>query len=163
MDKMIFLREYRAGACAEVMQLFYDTVHSVNTADYDEAQFDAWAPRKLGINDWNNRFLRDYTVVAEKNGRIAGFGSSKSAGYFDMLYVRRACQRTGIATLIADAIEGRFYKSGITTVTTDASITAKPFFEKRGYVVCRKQEVERRGQSLINYKMKKTLGTGSCI
>jgi len=36
-----------------------------------------------------------------------------------------------------------------------ASITAKPFFEKRGYIVQKQQSVECRGQFLINYRMKR--------
>ena len=38
-------------------------------------------------------------------------------------------------------------------LTTDASITVKLFFEKRGYVVLKQQSVESGGQILINYKM----------
>ena len=39
---------------------------------------------------------------------------------------------------------------------THASITARPFFEKRGYQVLRAQQVERRGILLTNYIMEKT-------
>ena len=36
-----------------------------------------------------------------------------------------------------------------------ASITARPFFEKRGYRVIREQQVERKGILLTNYVMEK--------
>ena len=39
--------------------------------------------------------------------------------------------------------------------TTHASLTAKPFFEKRGYQVVQEQQVERKGILLTNYVMKK--------
>ncbi|GEA31614.1 hypothetical protein CDIOL_25370 [Clostridium diolis] len=42
-------------------------------------------------------------------------------------------------------------------ITVEASITAKPFFEKRGYHIVRQQEVERKGQLLTNFVMKKLL------
>lgn len=42
-------------------------------------------------------------------------------------------------------------------VTTHASITARPFFEKRGYRVIKEQQVERRGQRLTNYVMVKNV------
>jgi len=45
----------------------------------------------------------------------------------------------------------------ITTVTTHASVTARPFFESRGYEVVQSQEVVREGIFLKNYKMNKTL------
>ena len=157
MGEKIILREYRSEDCAEIMQLFYDTIHTVNAVDYNENQLNAWAPKEIDINYWNNRFLRDCAVVAESAGIIVGIGTLKSGGYFDLLYVHKDYQRIGIATLIADKIEQHFYSNGIMTATTDASITAKPFFEKRGFIVLKKQTVETRGQTLINYKMKKAL------
>ena len=42
-------------------------------------------------------------------------------------------------------------------MTSDVSITALPFFEKRGYRVVRRQEVERKGVILVNFKMEKAL------
>lgn len=35
------LREYRPEDCAEVVRLFYDTVHTVNVKDYTEEQLNA--------------------------------------------------------------------------------------------------------------------------
>ncbi len=155
MSKNIILREYHSEDCAEIMQLFYDTIHFVNAADYNEDQLDAWAPKEIDITDWDNRFLYDNAVVAEKDGIIVGIGTSKNTGYVDLLYVHKDYQRIGVATLIADEIERYFHGNGITTVTTDASITARPFFEKRGYVVIKRQSVETRGMSLINFKMQR--------
>jgi putative acetyltransferase len=39
----------------------------------------------------------------------------------------------------------------------EASITAKPFFEKRGFQLMEKQTVVLRGVEFINYKMKFSL------
>ena len=40
----MIIREYRKEDLGEVMQLFYDTVHTVNRRDYTEEQVNAWAP-----------------------------------------------------------------------------------------------------------------------
>ena len=155
MDKGILLREYHSEDCAKIMQLFYDTIHSVNAADYNENQLDAWAPKEIDMACWDSRFLQDHAVVAEKDNIIVGIGTLKGSGYFDLLYIHKDYQRIGIATSIADEIERHFRYSGIPTVTTDASITAKRFFENRGYVVLKEQSVEIRGQFLTNFKMQK--------
>ena len=42
-------------------------------------------------------------------------------------------------------------------MTTHASITARGFFEKRGYRLIRAQQVERSGERLTNYVMEKPL------
>ena len=40
-------------------------------------------------------------------------------------------------------------------ITVHASITARPFFEKRGYRLVRSQTVERRGVQMQNFHMEK--------
>jgi len=147
------LRHYHVSDCAEMMQLFYDTVHTVNAADYQDAQLDAWAPADTDAAAWHERFLRDDTIIAEVGGVIAGFGTRKGRGEFDLLYVHKAHQRKGIAAKIANETESRARADGCTTVMVDASITAKPFFESRGYIVRQRQEVALRGQVLTNYRM----------
>ena len=148
------LRAYHPDDCKAVWELFYNTIHTVNSADYTETQLDAWAPKDIDLHMWNQRLLRnDYAVVAELNGVIVGIGTADDMGYFDLLYVHKNYQRMGIATMIADDLESYLFHKGIQVITTDASITAKPFFERRGYIVQKEQCVECRGQYLTNYKM----------
>ena len=56
-----------------------------------------------------------------------------------------------IAAAICDELE-RTVKGKI---VTHASITARPFFEKRGYTVIKEQQVERQGVLLTNFVMEK--------
>ena len=53
------------------------------------------------------------------------------------------------ATAICDQLEQAVGGS----ITTHASITARPFFEKRGYQDAKEQQVERQGIFLTNYVM----------
>lgn len=75
-------------------------------------------------------------------------------GYLDRLYVHKDFQRRGIATAICDALEQKVTGK---TVRMHASVTAKPFFEKRGYAVIKEQQVERQGVWLTNYLMEKAV------
>jgi len=52
-------------------------------------------------------------------------------------------------------IEKYAQQNGIMVFTTEASITARPFFEKRGYQVVKEQSIRRKGQTLTNFLMKK--------
>lgn len=151
------LRKYSPGDWAEVVRLFYNTVHTINSADYNDAQLNAWVPEDLGLPELENRLATNYTVVVEADGTIVGFGNVHGAGYFDCLYTHMSFQRMGIATIIANDIEDHFRQEGAITITTDASITAKPFFINRGYTEVREQRVECRGQYFINYNMQKEL------
>lgn len=147
------IREYNASDCAAILQLFYDTVHSVCKKDYTQPQLDAWATGKVREEEWNQSFLKHNTLVAEEGGVIVGFGDMDDTGYLDRLYVHQDYQGKGVASLICDELEQNVKADRI---VTHASITAKPFFEKRGYVPEKRQQVYRNGQELINYVMVKT-------
>ena len=146
------LREYRPEDCAEVVRLFYDTVHTVNARDYTEEQINAWAPEKADLEAWDRSLRAHYSLVVMEEGRIIGFGDADRAGYLDRLYVHRDYQGRGAASLLCGALEAAARGENI---VTHASITARPFFEKRGYRVIREQTVERRGVRLVNFVMVK--------
>ena len=80
---------------------------------------------------------------------IVGFGDMASDGYLDRLYVHADHQGQGIATALCDRLEQAVQGP----ITTHASITARPFFEKRGYAVIKEQTVERQGVALTNFVM----------
>lgn len=146
------LREYRPQDLAALAELFYQTVHAVNAADYTKEQLDAWAGGQVDLAAWD-RSLREHTsVVAVEGESIVGFGDIDATGYLDRLYVHKDHQRRGVASAICDRLEQAAQEKRI---VTHASITARPFFEGRGYRVLREQRVERRGVLLANYVMEK--------
>lgn len=145
-------REYTPSDCAQLAELFYQTVHSVNAKDYTQEQLDAWATGEVDLQVRDASFRAHRTIVATENGEIIGFGDMDESGYLDRLYVHKDHQGQGIASAICDELECFAAEK---TITTHASITAKPFFQHRGYRVVRKQEVIRRGVALTNFVMEK--------
>lgn len=115
-------------------------------------QLDAWATGEVDLQAWDESFQAHKTDIAVENGDIIGFGDMDESGYLDRLYVRKDYQGQGIASAICDELE-RFAAGK--TFTTHASITAKLFFQHRGYHVVRKQEVIRHGVALTNFVMEK--------
>lgn len=89
--------------------------------------------------------------------RTNGFADMDADGYLDRLYVHKDYQGRGVAAALCDALEQAVQCEAY---TTHASITARPFFEKRGYRVVRAQQVERQGLYLTNYVMEKRRGGG---
>lgn len=147
------IREYRTGDCPALAALFHRTVHTVNAADYTEEQLDAWAPGTVDLDRWD-RSLRDHhTLLAVEGTAILGFGDMDRTGYLDRLYVHADHQSEGVASAICAELERRAPGK----IVTHASITARPFFERRGYRTVRKQQVERRGVLLTNYVMERDL------
>lgn len=142
------IRKYSSSDCKYLAELFYQTVHTVNAKDYTKEQLDVWAIGCVDLEKWDKSFSEHYTVVAVENGVIAGFGDIDESGYLDRLYVHKDYQNQGIATAICDELEQSVRADKI---TTHASITAKPFFEHRGYKVVREQQVIRGGIPLTNF------------
>lgn len=163
----MIIREYQPCDCKETADLFYHTVHTVNAKDYTEEQLDAWATGNIDLEKWNQSFLEHYSVVALDGERITGFGDIDRTGCLDRLYVHAEYQGKGIAAAICDKLEQAVRKkTGICAsasgasdtishkkIVTHASLTAKPFFEKRGYRLVREQQAERQGILLTNFVM----------
>ena len=148
------IRAYRQGDCHELAELFYETVHSVNAWDYTEEQLDAWASGEVDEAAWNQSFCSQYSLVAEADGKLVGFGDIDDTGYLDMLYIHKDYQGQKIASALCDRLEDHVPQKPI---LVQASITAKPFFEKRGYEVVKGQRVVRKGVELENFVMRKAV------
>lgn len=101
----VVLRAYRPSACSEVLRLFYDTVHTVNAKDYTEEQLDAWADGKPDAAKWNESLCAHFSLAAEADGILAGFGDIDETGYLDRLYVHRDFQGMGVGTALCQALE----------------------------------------------------------
>lgn len=147
----MIIKKYQTTDCKEITELFYNTVHTVNAKDYTKEQLDVWAAEQMDLEKWNRSLLKHYSVVAVENEIIVGFGDIDNNGYLDHIFIHADYQGKGIGTIICNQLE-QAVKGNI---TTHASITAKPFFEKRGYKVIKKQQVERQGIFLTNFVMKK--------
>lgn len=145
------VRKYRSGDLLQILSLFYDAVHTVDASDYTPEQLDAWAPKEADPAEWDGSLSSNFAVVAVENGEVVGFGDIGGTGYLDRLYVHAGHIGQGIGTAICECLEGAVGGD----ILTHASLTAKPFFEKRGYVAVRMQQVERRGVLLTNCIMKK--------
>ena len=145
----MFIREYQSSDCEELTKLFYNTVHTVNAKDYTEEQLDAWATGQVDLNKWDQSLREHYSIVAVENEMLVSFGDIDESGYLDHLFVHADYQGKGIGTMICNRLEQAV--SG--NIITHASITARPFFEKRGYRVVKEQQVESQGVFLTNFDM----------
>ena len=49
----MIIRRYETKDLAQILLLFYDTIHNINKADYDEEQLYAWADGRPDPDRWN--------------------------------------------------------------------------------------------------------------
>jgi putative acetyltransferase len=141
----------------QIAQLFHDTVREVNVRDYSSNQVRAWAPDDIHFRNWLEVCSNRFTYVADDEGAIAGFGELESNGHIDCFYCHKNYQRCGLGRQIYQAIEAKAVELSVSRLFTEASITAKPFFQRMGFLVVKEQEVICRGETFINYAMEKLL------
>jgi putative acetyltransferase len=149
------IRRYEASDLDAVISVFLRSVRGVASRDYDAGQIAAWA--QVDRDVWSRRRLDRPTWVALIDSVIAGFIDLESSGHIDMLFVDPASQRRGVASALLDAVENAARGQRLAVLDTDASITARPFFERHGFQVIRSQDVALRGQWLTNFRMEKQL------
>lgn len=157
------IKFYQPEDLTAMMQLFYRTVHTVNAKDYTPQQQDAWAPDDVTVDqerrkNWDRTLREHLSLLVWEGEELMGFGDiDLAAGYLDRLYVSADFQGRGVATALCDRLEQAAREAGCEAVRSDVSITARPFFESRGYRVLQRQQVERKGVLLTNFKMEKQL------
>ena len=98
-----------------------------------------------------------FIVATNLQSQIVGFSSITQQGYLHSMFVHKDFQGQGIATLLLKEIERYATTNGITRITSEVSLTARPFFEKRDYIVEKEQKRKANQLSLTNFWMAKKL------
>ena len=150
------LRPFLPADAAIVADIFRASVEQLTADDYSEAQQAAWAA-VADEEKFNADLNQRLTLVATLNGSPIGFASLEDGDHIAMLYVHPAVARRRVASMLCDALEKLSASRGTAKLATDASETARAFFEQRGYVAQRRNTVLCGGEWLVNTTMEKKL------
>lgn len=154
---MIYLRKAVPGDISILRTLFHDTVTTVNRKDYTQSQVEAWVSRGTPER-WRELFDQLYFIVAEnESNKIVGFTSINNTGYLHSMFVHKDYQHQGIAGSLLMEIEKYARSLSIKKIESEVSLTARYFFEHRGYVVDKIQKIDIEDQQLTNFVMYKHL------
>ena len=151
------IRQANKNDLEGILSLFSETVAEVNKQDYSASQIEAWSSSAKDKERWLAKIDEQYFLVTEEGGTITGFASITEKGYLDTMFVHKNHQRKGIAKALITALIDYGRKKQVPEITTEGSITARPFFEKYGFSVVKKQKVNRKGVEIINFRMVKPL------
>ncbi|MBD2102339.1 GNAT family N-acetyltransferase [Leptolyngbya sp. FACHB-261] len=151
------IRLFRPQDTEQVANLFHETVREVNSRDYSSSQVRAWAPEDLYFRNWAAICSSRFTYIADEEGTVIGFGELEPDGHIDCFYCHKHYQQRGVGRKIYQAIETKAIELNLKRLFVEASITAKPFFQRIGFWVIKEQQVSCRGETFINYAMEKLL------
>jgi len=141
----------------EIAELFHQSVHAIDPSIYSPEQKEAWAPTPVDHKRWAERVKRKQPWIALIDGRVAGFMELDADGHIDCAYTHPDFQRRGVASALYAQLLAQARARNLTRLHVEASHLAKPFFERRGFALVRKNEVQRNGVLLVNFLMEKEL------
>ncbi|WP_455672402.1 GNAT family N-acetyltransferase [Phocaeicola sp.] len=152
------IREAQQSDAIELKELFQNTVLVINRHDYSQAEVEDWASCGGNLSAIEDRIKTHYFIVAvNQQSQIVGFSSITPQGYLHSMFVHKDFQSKGIATMLLEEIERYAIAAGIIRITSEVSLTARPFFEKKGYVVEEEQKRKANQLSLTNFRMARDL------
>ena len=156
MKANFIIRAALQSDAVELKNLFQNTVLAINRRDYSQAEVEDWASCGDDLSNIENMIKTHYFIVAvNQQSEIVGFSSITSQGYLHSMFVHKDFQGEGIATMLLNEIEQYAITYGIMRITSEVSLTARPFFEKKGYIVEEEQKRKANQLSLTNFWMAK--------
>ena len=156
MKANFIIRAALESDAVELKNLFQNTVLAINRRDYSQAEVEDWASCGDDLSNIEDMIKTHYFIVAvNQQSEIVGFSSITPQGYLHSMFVHKDFQGEGIATMLLNEIEQYAITNGIMRITSEVSLTARPFFEKKGYIVEEEQKRKANQLSLTNFWMAK--------
>ena len=156
MKSDFIIRAALQSDAVELKKLFQNTVLAINRRDYSQAEVEDWASCGDDLSNIEDMIKTHYFIVAvNQQSEIVGFSSITPQGYLHSMFVHKDFQGEGIATMLLNEIEQYAITNGIMRITSEVSLTARPFFEKKGYIVEEEQKRKANQLSLTNFWMAK--------
>lgn len=151
------IRHASTSDLTDILGLFTDTITNVCANDYTDQEIQAWISSVENTQHWLDKINRQYFLIAQIGNKIVGFGSLENGNHVDMMYVHKDYQHQGIARKLLSKIEREAIENGASTIHSDVSKSAMPFFKIMGYKVIVENRNETRGVVIVNFRMEKKL------
>ena len=149
------IRTHKSADIPEIARLFFNTIHRINSRDYTPAQIQAWAPTIYSNDYWKQRFSKRQVLVADYRNKVVGFAEYEPDGHIDCFYVHHEHQRRGVGKALLARIEEEFQKMNVHRTFAEVSLTARAFFESKGFHIVAERNAEFQEVTLKLFLMEK--------
>lgn len=142
----------------EMQNLFRTTVLNINIQHYTKEEVEDWASCGDDPARWKELLSHNQYIGAfDENDCLVGFSSMNKEGYLHSMFVHKDWQGKGVATQLLFEIETLARQFNVTDITSQVSLTARLFFEKKEYKVIKSQKAKANKLKLTNFVMHKSL------
>ncbi|WGT46624.1 GNAT family N-acetyltransferase [Tessaracoccus lacteus] len=146
----IEITDYRPRDAALTRDLFQAAIRGTASRDYTPEQVAVWS-RVDDLGPWNDNRMKSHCLVARIGDEPAGFTEIDGDAYLNMMFVDPRFAGSGVATALLQAAISLVDPT--VTVTAHASLTARQFFEARGFRVVAEHHPVIRGVQLTNFSV----------
>lgn len=155
---LLLIRPATLQDAPAIVSMMVQSVDQLARQNYSESQVNAWmsvlpSPSRMEklLMEADRTAWVAATTTDDDSSAIVGYMDLKKSSLIDFLYVHPG--RQGIATRLYQEASS----SSSALLTTEASEGAKLFFEKCGFHVVKRQEMEIDGVAIHNYHMVKSV------
>jgi ribosomal protein S18 acetylase RimI-like enzyme len=149
------IRVFQHGDHVAIAEIFSRAVHEIASEVYSREQCLAWSDIAPNHEHWKRRCELKRPFVFLKGATIAGFLELDPDGHIDCAYVHPDHRRQGVVSALARHAVETCFARGIDRVHAEASLCARPMFEKIGFKTLSGNLVNIRGVELLNFKMER--------
>lgn len=154
----MLIRPFRPADAPVLAALYHASVHGAGGRHYTPAQLAVWSPAPADPAHYLQQAAgRVFLVAEDADGRVVGYGDLERDGHLDHLYCHPDVIGTGVGTALYDALEQAARRDGIARLYVEASENARPLFARRGFALDARNDFERDGVAIHNYRMSKQL------
>ncbi len=150
------LRPYCDNDAAATRSVFERAVRITASRHYTTQQLAAWAPvhrDPSASTAWAAARAAAHTIVAVEDDEVIGFSDLVHGDLLDMLYVDPRAGGRGLGSALIREIVSIARAPGVAVIETYASLTARPVFERNGFVVIEQRTPVVRGVAMTNFRM----------
>lgn len=149
----MLIREYLESDLEALMAVLTAAVHALAGGAYTAEQCAAWVPVPPDPDAWRRRLSGLTVLLACEGKQVAGFIGYARSGHVDLLFTAPQFARRGVATALFGAACADMRRSGAQRLSAEASLAARPFFERQGLTVVGEEDVLRQGVALRRFRM----------
>jgi putative acetyltransferase len=151
------IRRYQPEDVDAVCELYRETTRVINGRDYTPEQVAVWVAYGFETAAWAQRLADTRTFLACDGDRLLGFAELEKNGHLAFFYCHHAHQREGVGRALNAVLEQEARDLGLSTLRTEVSVSAYPFFTAVGYITVERQVNMVEGAPAARFLMEKAL------